>query len=131
MRLLADTSAWVEYVRDTGSPTSERLEHHLKADELLTTDVVVMELLAGARDDAHEARLAAMLSLASPISVERVDWIDAARLQRRCRAQGETVRRLPDCLIAAVAIRADVAVLHRDQDFDTLARHTRLRVLSG
>ena len=72
-----------------------------------------------------------MLSLASPIPVERVDWIDAARLQRRCRSQGETVRRLPDCLIAAVAIRADVAVLHRDQDFDTLARHTALRARSA
>jgi len=131
VRVLADTSAWVEYVRDTGSPTSERLEHQLKADELLTTDVVVMELLAGARDDAHEARLAAMLSLASPVAVERTDWTDAARLQRRCRAQGETVRRLPDCLIAAVAIRAGVVVLHRDKDFDALARHTALRARSA
>ncbi|MDQ3629764.1 MAG: PIN domain-containing protein [Actinomycetota bacterium] len=130
MRILADTSAWVEYVRDTGSPTSERLEHHLRADELLTTDVVVMEMLAGARDDAHGARLAALLSLPSSVPVERTDWVDAARLQRRCRERGETVRRLPDCLIAAVAIRADVAVLHRDQDFDTLARHTALRAQS-
>ncbi len=130
MRILADTSAWVEYVRDTGSPTSERLEHHLRADELLTTDVVVMEMLAGACDDAHEARLAALLSLPSSVPVERADWVDAARLHRRCRARGETVRRLPDCLIAAVAIRADVAVLHRDQDFDTLARHTALRAQS-
>ena len=129
--LLADTSAWVEYVRDTGSPTSERLEHHLKADELLTTDVVVMELLAGARDDAHETRLAALLSLALSLPVERTDWTEAARLQRRCRAQGETVRRLPDCLIAAVAIRTGAEVLHSDKDFDTLARHTALRARSS
>ncbi len=131
MRLLADTSAWVEYLRGTGSPTSQSLKQHLAGDALLTTDVVVMEVLAGARDDAHEARLAAVLSLATPVPVERVDWTDAARLQRRCRAQGETVRRLPDCLIAAVAIRAEVAVLHRDKDFDALARHTALRARSG
>lgn len=131
MRLLADTSAWVEYLRGTGSPTSQSLKQHLADDALLTTDVVVMEVVAGARDDAHEARLAAALSLASPVAVERVDWIDAARLQRRCRAQGETVRRLPDCLIAAVAIRAEVAVLHCDKDFDTLARHTALQTRSA
>jgi len=129
--ILADTSAWVEYVRDTGSPTADRLEHHLKADELLTTDVVIMEMLAGARDDAHEARLAALLSLSLSVPVERVDWADAARLHRRCRAGGETVRRLPDCLIAAVAIRADVDVLHCDRDFDMLARHTALRTLTA
>ena len=38
------------------------------------------------------------------------------------------MRRLIDCLIAAVAIRADVPVLHRDGDFDVLARHTELEV---
>jgi predicted nucleic acid-binding protein len=32
------------------------------------------------------------------------------------------------CLIAAVAIRNDVPVLHHDADFDVLARHTPLRV---
>lgn len=129
--LLADTSAWVEYLRGTGSATSQILKRHLGDDALLTTDVVVMEILAGARDDAHESELAALLSLSSSVPVEHADWVDAARLQRRCRAGGETVRRLPDCLIAAVAIRAGVEVLHRDRDFETLARHTALRTLSG
>ena len=131
MRLLADTSAWVEYLRGTGSPTSQSLKQHLAGDALLTTDVVVMEILAGARGDSHESELATLLSLSSSVPVERADWVDAARLQRRCRAQGETVRRLPVCLIAAVAIRAEVAVLHRDRDFDTLARHTALRARSA
>ena len=39
------------------------------------------------------------------------------------------MRRLIDCLIAAVAIGADVAVLHRDDDFDVLARHTELDIV--
>jgi predicted nucleic acid-binding protein len=38
------------------------------------------------------------------------------------------VRRLIDCLIAATAIAADVPVLHADEDFDVLARHTPLRL---
>ena len=36
---------------------------------------------------------------------------------------------MTDCLIAAVAIGAGVAVLHRDDDFDVLARHTELDII--
>jgi predicted nucleic acid-binding protein len=53
---------------------------------------------------------------------------DAAALYRTCRHGGDTVRRLVDCLIAAVAIKAGVPVLHADADFDALARHTQLGV---
>ncbi len=59
------------------------------------------------------------------------DYDEAAALYRRCRKQGETVRRLIDCLIGALAIRADLPVLHRDDDFDVLARHAALRVEPG
>ena len=56
--------------------------------------------------------------------------IDTAALVRRRRRQGETVRRLIDCLIAAVAIRADAPILHHDADFAALVRHTALRSAS-
>jgi predicted nucleic acid-binding protein len=36
------------------------------------------------------------------------------------------VRKLIDCLIAAVAIDADVPILHADTDFEVIARHTAL-----
>jgi predicted nucleic acid-binding protein len=57
-----------------------------------------------------------------------VDYDAAAALYRTCRQKGQTVRKLIDCLIAAVAIRGDVPILHRDVDFDVLSRHTALRV---
>ena len=41
---------------------------------------------------------------------------------------GDTPRRLVDCLIAAVALAVDAAVVHADADFDVLARHTALRI---
>jgi len=49
-------------------------------------------------------------------------------MYRTCRRGGETVRKLIDCLIAAVAIRAGLPILHSDSDFDGLARRTPLRV---
>jgi predicted nucleic acid-binding protein len=57
------------------------------------------------------------------------DFHHAAMLYRAGRAGGETVRRMTDCLVAAVAIRNDVPVLHNDRDYAVLARYTPLRVV--
>jgi predicted nucleic acid-binding protein len=57
---------------------------------------------------------------------EDVDYRFAAALYRECRRQGTTIRRLPDCLIAAIAIRNDAELLHDDADFDAIALHVRL-----
>jgi predicted nucleic acid-binding protein len=128
--ILADTSAWVEYLRATGSPVHLRLRK-LIADEgdLVTTEVVMMELLAGETTPEGVTRLRRLLGRFDLMAVEGLaDYEAAAELHRRCRAGGETVRNLTDCLIAAVAVRHGAALLHRDQDFDVIARHTRLWV---
>ena len=129
--ILADTSAWVEFLRATGSPVHLRLRK-LIADEgdLATTEVVVMELLAGAADAEGVMRLRRFLGRFELLPVEGLaDYEAAAELYRRCRAGGETVRKLTDCLVAVVALRHGAALLHRDQDFEVLARHTPLRVV--
>jgi len=52
---------------------------------------------------------------------------EAAQLYRLARRQGITVRSSVDCLIAATALRHDLAVLHHDRDFPLLARVSPLR----
>ena len=125
--ILIDTSAWIEFLRDTGSPICNRVDAVL-GSEIATCDAVRMEVLAGARNEQHLQSLRRLLARAATISVEPADYDEAAALYRRCRREGETVRKLIDCLIGVVAIRANAAVLHNDSDFDTLARHTGLRV---
>jgi predicted nucleic acid-binding protein len=125
--ILIDTSAWVEFLRDTGSPICQRVDDLLAA-EIATCDVIRMEVLAGARDERHLQQLRQLLARASTLPTGSVDYEVAAALYRTCRQRGHTVRKLVDCLIAAVAIRADVPILHRDADFDILAQHTSLRV---
>lgn len=126
--ILVDTSAWVEFLRGTGSPVCDRVDNLLDAD-LCICEPVRMEVLAGARDERHLDDLRRLLARASLIPTQAVDYENAAALYRTCRRSGDTVRRLIDCLIAAVAIRADVEVLHTDADFDVIARHTALRVV--
>ena len=53
---------------------------------------------------------------------------DVVVVDRTCRAQGVTIRRLTDCLIGTVAIRTGVPLLHADHDFDLIARCSGLRI---
>ena len=127
--IVADTSAWVEFLRATGSEANLRLRSLIERDQLATTDVVLMEVLAGARDDGHRDRLRALLMRCQvvPIAGPR-DYEDAADIYRACRQAGHTVRALTDCLIASVAMRAGLSVLHADRDFNTIAGHASLEI---
>jgi predicted nucleic acid-binding protein len=128
--ILIDTSAWVEFLRDTGSPICDRVDTLLPG-EVAVCDPVRMEVLAGARSDEHLRDLRGLLARASTIATEPTDYENAAALYRTCRRSGETVRKLIDCLIASVAIKTGIPVLHADIDFDVLARHTQLQVDSA
>lgn len=126
---LADTSAWIEFVRRTGSWANTRLRQAIHDGEVLVTEAVVMEVLAGARNREHEQSLRRLLAGARLTPVGGLDaWEQAARIYRICRRAGFTPRSQLDCLVAAVAIREDVPVIHADRDFDQIARHTPLRV---
>ena len=125
--ILIDTSAWVEFLRNTGTSVCDLVDE-LLAGDIAVCEPVRMEVLAGARDESHLLSLRRLLARAAVIPVQPTDYEDAAALFRRCRRRGETVRKLMDCLIASVAIRAGVPILHYDADFDVLARHTELQI---
>jgi predicted nucleic acid-binding protein len=129
--ILVDSSTWVEYLRATGSHAHLRLRSALEGgDDLACTDVIVMEILAGARDDADRDWLRRLLYGLEFLAVDGpTDYEQAAELYRLCRSHGETPRKLSDCLIAAVAIRNDAELLCEDADFEAIARHAPLRLI--
>jgi hypothetical protein len=128
--ILVDSSAWIEFLRETGSPTHLALLEGLQNQKALAwTDVVAMEVLAGARDEAHRDRLRRMLyGLPFLGTAGPADYESAAELYRLCRRGGETPRQLADCLIAIVAMRNDAELLCADVDFHVIARHAPLRL---
>jgi predicted nucleic acid-binding protein len=121
--ILADTSAWVEYDRATDSPVDRRLSELIESDgPVATTEPVVMEVLAGARDDRREADLRGLLLRFQLLSFDAVaDFEGAVRIYRRCRAAGVTPRGMVDCMIAAVAWRRAATLLAHDADLDRVA----------
>jgi predicted nucleic acid-binding protein len=96
----------------------------------VTTEPVVFELLRGARDDANYQRLAAELDALPMLPVTQERWREAAELgYRLMRRHG---MRFPanDLLIACVAMAHGATLVHRDRDFDLIARHAPLTVES-
>ena len=131
--ILADTSAWVELLRATGSATHVELRRLIESGaEVAVTEPVLMELYAGARTDAEENSLREAMAPFPLVALDGLaDFELAARIYRACRSAGETLRGIQDCLIAAPAVRVGAPVLHADADFDVIARHTSLRIHRG
>ena len=128
--ILPDTSAWIEFLRDTGTRSHLLLRDLVEREEPhLTTDTVLMEVLAGARDERGLAASRALLARCQFMPTQSPsDYERAADIYRTCRRGGATIRNLTDCLIAAVALRAGAAVLHADRDFDAIARFAPLEI---
>jgi len=124
--ILIDSSAWIEFLRDTGSSISQRVDLLLDT-EVATCEPVRLEILAGARDEQQLSELRGLLARATLVMTEPIDYEEASAIYRACRRNGDTPRKLLDCLIAAIAIRSNLSVLHADSDFDAIARSTGLR----
>lgn len=131
IELFVDSSVWIDFFADHGTWQVEELSQRLLAGEQIgLTDIVLTELLQGARDDNDLARLESYLA---PFEVARLDSLDdfrlAATLHRTGRKAGTPIRSTTDCLIAAVCIREGLPLLHDDRDFDHLAKVSDLAVL--
>jgi predicted nucleic acid-binding protein len=121
--ILVDTSAWVEYDRASGSATDIRLADLIATtDDVAVTEPVIMEVLAGARDEQREHDLRRLMQRFELLQFDAaIDFDGATRIYRTCRRGGVTPRGMIDCMIAAVALRHDATLLAADRDLDRVA----------
>lgn len=121
--ILVDTSVWVEFLRGTTDPVVDELTALIEAGtELVITEPIVMELLAGATTPRLEQSISRLVDGLPVVPVDaRLDYRAAAHLHTGSRHNGHPIGSPVDCLIAAVALRRRIPILHRDRDFDFLA----------
>jgi predicted nucleic acid-binding protein len=125
--ILVDTSVWIELFRESSNLDFESV---VDLDEVVTCLPVIQEVLQGFFDQrAYSLAREAMLALPrvdSPLTEEAFQL--AVDLYRSARSSGLTVRSGVDCLIGACALRNSLTILHRDRDFDALAKVSPLEV---
>jgi predicted nucleic acid-binding protein len=127
--ILADTSVWIEFLRGN-------LGDGIKEDtmfQVVTCGPVIQEIFQGLRPAPQrvdfEDRFLALPRLSDPLPVHI--FTEAATIYRQGRRKGYTIRSSIDCLIAAIAIENQVAVWHKDRDFDLIAQYTGLEIFES
>lgn len=118
--ILVDTSAWVEFDRATGSPIDTRVTELIATtDDVAVTEPVIMEVLAGARDDRRAGDLRHLMDRFSLIRFDAaIDFDGATRIYRTCRRSGVTPRGMAHRPTRAGRVRTCV-------DIDTCTRILR------
>jgi predicted nucleic acid-binding protein len=130
---LVDTSAWVEYLRRTGSDVNTAVRSIVEEGRTLaTTDVVIMELLSGVTAAGTRQKIWALMNRCIMLPTRPLfDYEVAAELYSRCRADGFNPANTNDVLIAAVAIGKKVPLLAADTDFERIAAVSSLRLAAA
>jgi len=127
--ILLDTSIWIEYLRGTQTAATAFVRDHIGIDAA-TTEPVLMELLAGARPGGQTTRIERLLLSQHWCTIEpALDYHAAASIYQTTRAAGHQPRSLQDCLLAAIAMRRNVPIAHRDKDFARIADATGLTTI--
>ena len=129
--IVVDSSVWIANLRGTGSEQVRKL-HALaetEDDQLLVCDLVLLEVLQGARDEAHAARIERGLRCypIAPMLSDRLA-IQAAYNHRSLRGRGITVRKTVDMIIGTFCIEGGHRLLHDDRAFDPMVQHLGLQV---
>ena len=122
MSYLIDSSAWIEFFRETGSRANVRLRALIgdEASSLLGCPPVRMELAFDPHDLRRHRTLAVYDGFPSA-GVDADDFSTTADIYRSMRASGHPPRSITDCLIAAIGLRVAATVVHNDVDFERIA----------
>ena len=124
MRVLVDTSAWVDFLNGHVSPERQAVADLVAGhDELCTCGVIVAEVFQGLRRDKGRDELQRLfrdLLFLEPSGIEL--YLRSAELYRLLRQRGTTVRSTIDCLIAALAEENGCYILARDRDLEVILR---------
>lgn len=120
---LADTSVWARL----GKPGLEWFAPAVEDGRIAVCDQVALEILFSTRD-AVDFETTERALLACPwLPVEAVDWVEARRIFRELARRGPLHHRqvkIPDTIVAAVAARHGLTVVHYDEDYDVIASVT-------
>jgi predicted nucleic acid-binding protein len=116
--IVVDSSVWIANLRREPLRAVARLWQPDVIDQVLVGDIVLAEVLQGARDDRHAAVLEAGLRQFPVVAMLGADLaVAAARHYRQLRASGFTMNKIADLIIGTFCIAHGHTLLHCDADF--------------
>jgi hypothetical protein len=126
--ILVDTTVWASYFNGADTPEVQYLDQVLahERETVVTIPIIVTEVLQGFRTETGFDRAQELLCALPVLTPDLSIHVWAARLYRKLRRQGITIRGATDCIIAQTCIEHGIVLLTADGDFVHIARHTPL-----
>jgi len=131
--ILVDTSVLIDFLKGKENYKTKLFDTVLK--KKLPYGIAAytfQEILQGARNESEYEKLKEYLSTQTIyfLPEKRAIYEEAAQAYFNLRRQGLTIRSTIDILIALVAVKNDLLLLHNDRDFDDIAmKFKELKIL--
>lgn len=130
--IVVDSSVWIANLRGLENDAVRKLRAIVDDDDdqILVGDLILWEVLLGAHDDVHAARIQRDLCVyrVAPMCDAGLA-VRAAQHNRMLRARGITVRKTIDMIIGTFCIAGGHGLLHDDRDFAPMAEFLGLQVV--
>lgn len=127
--IVVDSSVWIANLKGLRGPAVRKLFDIEEHSEILVGDLILLEVLQGARDDANAARIERdMRQFRMMTMLDANLAVLAARNYRTLRGLGVSIRKMADLIIGTFCIENRCALLHQDRDFDAMEQHLGLRI---
>ena len=122
--LLVDSSVWIDWLRGSDTSAVRFVQARESQEEIALTQMVYLEVLQGVSSQQQFAAVQKVLGAQTMLlALDDLETFEAAALlYRRARAQGFTIRKSTDCLIAAMALEQGALLVHNNPDFLALAQ---------
>jgi predicted nucleic acid-binding protein len=128
--IVADSSVWIAHLRDLATEPVLRLRNLGAQVPLLVGDVILLEVLQGARNPADAMNIEREMRRFEVVAMLSPDLaVEAAANDRLLRSRGVTPRKTVDLIIGTFCIEHGHILLHDDRDFDPMRTHLGLQVL--
>jgi predicted nucleic acid-binding protein len=121
--VIVDSSAWIEYFRDSGHVIIKDIEHALEHDVIVLGDLIYCEILQGIKSINEERRVKFILTSLYPRIIGGFAICEkAAQNYKLLRAKGATIRKTIDVIIGTFCIENNYSIIHNDRDFGPLEK---------
>jgi predicted nucleic acid-binding protein len=128
--IFVDSSVWIDFFNGHSTHATARLAQALAVEPVLVGDLVLCEVLRGARSEAQAVLLERELRKCRFVSMLDTDLaVTAAKNYRLLRAKGFTVRSTIDLIIGSYCIAHRHTLLHTDRDYDPMQHVLGLKVV--
>ncbi|MBN2467360.1 MAG: PIN domain-containing protein [Deltaproteobacteria bacterium] len=114
-KVLADTCIWIDYFR-TSSPTSEELKKLIREEAVVSTGVVLLELLQGIKKPGDKNVVKDVIMALPFLDATRESWVLAGEIGFTLRKKGVVIP-ATDLLVAAVGKINGCAIFSIDAHF--------------